>query len=108
VRRPSRIRYLQTRGTLGPHYLQTGPHYNQIYPAPRKYIFKEMEKRREVVRLLLADAPLLRELADHPLKSEWKPSRDLPMEPDWLLIYCIEGNTVRFERTGTHTDIFGK
>ncbi len=69
---------------------------------------KEMEKLREVVRLLLADAPLPCELADHPLKGEWKPSRDLHIEPDWLLIYCIEGNAVRFERTGTHTDIFGK
>ena len=69
---------------------------------------KEMDKLREVVRLLLADAPLPRELADHPLKGEWKPSRDLHIEPDWLLIYCIEGNAVRFERTGTHTDIFGK
>jgi mRNA interferase YafQ len=69
---------------------------------------KEMEKLREVVRLLLADAPLPRELADHPLKGEWKPSRDLRIEPDWLLIYCIEGNAVRFERTGTHTDIFEK
>jgi len=69
---------------------------------------KEMEKLREVIRLLLADAPLPRELADHSLKGEWKPSRDLHIEPDWLLVYCIEGDAVRFERTGTHADIFGK
>jgi mRNA interferase YafQ len=69
---------------------------------------KEMEKLRAVIRLLLADALLPRELADHPLKGEWKPSRDLHVEPDWLLIYCIEGDAVRFERTGTHADIFRK
>ncbi len=69
---------------------------------------KEMEKLRAVIRLLLADAPLPRELADHPLKGEWKPSRDLHVEPDWLLIYCIEGDAVCFERTGTHADIFRK
>ena len=69
---------------------------------------KEMEKLRTVIRLLLADAPLPRELADHPLKGEWKPSRDLHIEPDWLLIYCIEGDAVCFERTGTHADIFRK
>jgi mRNA interferase YafQ len=69
---------------------------------------KEMEKLRAVIRLLLADAPLPRELADHPLKGEWKPSRDLHVEPDWLLVYCIEGDAVRFERTGTHADIFRK
>jgi mRNA interferase YafQ len=28
------------------------------------------------------------------------------MEPDWILIYTIEGNHVRFERTGTHSDRF--
>jgi mRNA interferase YafQ len=69
---------------------------------------KEMEKLRAVIRLLLADVPLPRELADHPLKGEWRLSRDLHLEPDWLLIYGVEGNTVRFERTGTHADIFGK
>ena len=69
---------------------------------------KEMEKLRAVIRLLLADAPLPRGLADHPLKGEWKLSRDLHLEPDWLLIYGIEGDIVRFERTGTHTDIFRK
>jgi len=67
---------------------------------------KDMEKLRAVIRLLLADAPLPRQLAYHLLKGEWKPSRDLHLEPDWLLIYCIEGDTVRFERTGTHADIF--
>jgi len=69
---------------------------------------KDMEKLRAVIRLLLADAPLPRALADHPLKGEWKPSRDLHLEPDWLLIYCIEGDAVRFERTGSHADIFKK
>ena len=69
---------------------------------------KEMDKLREVVRLLLAGAPLPRELADHPLKGEWKPSRDLHIEPDWLLIYSLEGNPVRFERTGNPADIFRK
>ena len=69
---------------------------------------KDMEKLRAVIRLLLADAPLPRALADHPLKGEWKPSRDLHLEPDWLLIYCIEDDAVRFERTGSHADIFKK
>jgi len=28
------------------------------------------------------------------------------IEPDWVLIYTLEENHVRFERTGTHSDIF--
>ena len=69
---------------------------------------KDMEKLRNVVGLLLAGNVLPRELNDHPLKGEWKPSRDLHIEPDWLLIYCVNGQEVRFERTGTHSDLFNK
>ncbi|MDP1696726.1 MAG: type II toxin-antitoxin system YafQ family toxin [Xanthomonadaceae bacterium] len=68
---------------------------------------KNMDKLRKVVELLLSDALLPRELADHPLKGEWKPSRDLHLEPDWILIYTVDGAAVRFERTGTHADLFG-
>jgi len=69
---------------------------------------KDMEKLRHVIGLLLAGQPLPRELVDHPLKGEWKPSRDLHIEPDWILIYCVDGEAVRFERTGTHADLFGQ
>ena len=69
---------------------------------------KDMGKLRDVVGLLLAAQPLPRELNDHPLKGEWKPSRDLHIEPDWVLIYCVDGEVVRFERTGTHSDLFSK
>ena len=67
---------------------------------------KDMAKLRAVVGLLLAAQPLPPELGDHPLKGEWKPSRDLHIEPDWILIYCVDDETVRFERTGTHSDLF--
>ena len=69
---------------------------------------KDMGKLRDVVGLLLAGQPLARELNDHPLKGEWRPSRDLHIEPDWVLIYCVDGEAVRFERTGTHSDLFSK
>ena len=69
---------------------------------------KDMGKLRHVIDLLLAGQTLPRELGDHPLKGEWKPSRDLHIEPDWVLIYCVEDEAVRFDRTGTHSDLFGK
>ena len=68
----------------------------------------DMGKLRHVIGLLLAGQSLPREFGDHPLKGEWKPSRDLHIEPDWVLIYCVVGEVVRFERTGTHADLFGK
>ncbi len=69
---------------------------------------KDMGKLRDVIALLLAGQPLPRELGDHPLKGEWKSSRNLHIESDWVLIYCVDGETVRFERTGTHADLFGR
>ena len=68
---------------------------------------KDMDKLRHVICLLLTGEPLPRELGDHPLKGEWKPSRDLHIEGDWVLIYTADENSVRFERTGTHSDLFG-
>jgi len=67
---------------------------------------KDMDKLKRVIGLLLENSPLPRELGDHPLKGEWKQSRDCHLEPDWLLIYSIEGDVVCFERTGSHADIF--
>lgn len=69
---------------------------------------KNIDKLRNVIGLLLAGQPLPSELGDHPLKGEWKPRRDLHIEPDWLLIYLVAKEVVRFERTGTHSDLFGK
>ena len=68
---------------------------------------KDMGKLRGVLALLLEGLPLPRELGDHPLKGEWKSSRDIHIEPDWLLIYSIEGDVVCFVRTCAHADIFG-
>jgi len=66
-----------------------------------------MDKLRHVLRLLIDNKPLPPRLRDHPLKGEWKGWRDLHIEPDWVLIYKVDANAVRFERTGTHADMFG-
>ncbi|MEB0010932.1 type II toxin-antitoxin system YafQ family toxin [Glaciimonas sp. Gout2] len=69
---------------------------------------KDMQKLRDVITLILSGDTLPRELGDHPLKGEWKPNRDLHIEPDWVLIYTPNAEAVYFERTGTHSDIFSK
>jgi mRNA interferase YafQ len=66
----------------------------------------DMDKLKAVMRILIEALPLSRDYLDHPLKGDWKSSRDLHIEPDWLLIYRVEGNFVRFERTGRHADLF--
>jgi mRNA interferase YafQ len=37
---------------------------------------------------------------DHALKNDWSGYRDAHIEPDWLLIYRMDQDIVRFERTG--------
>jgi len=67
---------------------------------------KKMAKLKELLATLIADQPLLPRHKDHALKNNWSGYRDAHVEPDWLLIYRIEGDAIRFERTGTHSDLF--
>lgn len=67
---------------------------------------KDMAKLKHVLQLLIEDKPLPVKLRDHPLKGDWVNCRDLHIEPDWLLIYHAYAISVRFERTGTHADLF--
>jgi len=67
---------------------------------------KDMEKLKTLLSLLIEGKLLPATYLDHPLKGGWRGFRDSHIEPDWLLIYKITGETVRFERTGRHTDLF--
>ena len=58
-----------------------------------------------LVELLIAADPIPPNYRDHPLKNDWAGYRDAHIEPDWLLIYFVTDETVRFERTGTHADL---
>lgn len=67
---------------------------------------KSMEKLTAVMQLLIDKQPLPAELKDHALLGNWKPRRDLHIEPDWLLIYQVSDEHVHFDRTGSHADLF--
>lgn len=67
---------------------------------------KDMTKLREVIVLLIEGRPLPPRYEDHPLGGDWKHFRDCHIEPDWLLIYKIDGNDLHLVRTGTHSDLF--
>jgi mRNA interferase YafQ len=67
---------------------------------------KDMNKLKSILSLLIAgDAPPP-ECRDHPLKGSWKGFRDLHIEPDWLLLYRIDGDELQLARTGAHADLF--
>ena len=67
---------------------------------------KEPRKLQDVVRRLACGETLHPKHRDHPLRGEWKGSRDCHVEPDWVLIYTADASSLRLERTGTHADLF--
>lgn len=67
---------------------------------------KELDKLKEVLDLLIDGTELPARYRGHPLRGNYSGSRDRHIEPDWILIYTLDRNRVRFERTGTRSDLF--
>ncbi|WP_233979689.1 type II toxin-antitoxin system YafQ family toxin [Pectobacterium versatile] len=83
----------------------SGQFQRDVKKAQRRH--KNMNKLKTLMQLLLEDKrPLPQEYQDHPLQGNYKGYRDAHVEPDWLLIYKLTDDVLRFERTGTHADLF--
>ena len=69
---------------------------------------KDLAKLKAAIDLLIDGEVLPPQYRDHPLRGNFAGSRDCHIEPDWVLIYTLAENDlhVRFERTGTHSDLF--
>ena len=61
-------------------------------------------------RTLSRGEPLPEKNKDHTLSGNWSGYRECHIQPDWLLVYCIENDILilTLSRTGTHSDLFGK
>ncbi len=55
---------------------------------------RDLGKRKALAGLLIGVAPLPATCLDHPLRGRWRSFRDTHIEPDWLLIYKLDGDTV--------------
>ncbi len=64
----------------------------------------------EVVERLAMGEPLPEKNRDHALTGDWVGHRECHIQPDWLLIYRMEGDVLvlTLDRTGSHSDLFGK
>ena len=64
----------------------------------------------EVVERLAMGEPLPEKNRDHALTGDWVGHRECHIQPDWLLIYRMEGDVLvlTLTRTGSHSDLFGK
>ena len=67
---------------------------------------KDIGKLKTVLRTLVCSQKLPPGNKDHPLKGTLKDCRECHIEPDWLLVYRIEGSELCLVRTGTHADLF--
>ena len=67
---------------------------------------KDAERLRVVVEALRFRQPLDPRHRDHALRGDREGFRDCHVEPDWVLIYRLDDETVYLSRTGTHADLF--
>lgn len=67
---------------------------------------KDLGKLKEVVGAIANGKALEERHRDHALSGNWSGSRDCHVEPDWILIYRVDGEFLFLERTGSHSDLF--
>lgn len=68
----------------------------------------DLSRLESVVKKLVAQAPLGERCRDHALIGNWFGCRECHLQPDWLLIYRIEGEELELMRTGSHAELFGQ
>ena len=67
----------------------------------------DLQKLHKVINTLRIPSPLSDGNRDHQLTGDHKDYRECHISPDWLLIYCYDGDILVLFRTGTHADLFG-
>ena len=69
---------------------------------------KDLGKLKKVIELLATKNPLPTKYKDHRLIGNFVGRRECHIEPDWLLIYKVNKDSIIFERKliGTHSDLF--
>ncbi|MCL2176414.1 MAG: type II toxin-antitoxin system YafQ family toxin [Firmicutes bacterium] len=85
------------------------PSYTNAFKRDIKRITKrgkDLNKLDKVMEILETGKPLDKKYRDHALVGNLKGTRDLHIEPDWLLLYKITDTEVEYVRTGKHNDVF--
>jgi len=66
----------------------------------------DIEQLLSIVQELSEGRALAAQYQDHPMKGQWAKKRDCHIEPNWIMIYAIEGEELILYRTGSHSDLF--
>jgi mRNA interferase YafQ len=67
---------------------------------------KDMTRLKRVMTWIACEQVLPTELRDHKLVGNYQGRRECHLSGDWLLIYKLEDDTVIYERTGSHAELF--
>ena len=64
----------------------------------------------EIIKLLLEEKSLPEKNHDHKLSGDYTGFRECHIQPNWLLVYWVDGERLILTaaRTGTHSDLFKK
>jgi mRNA interferase YafQ len=87
--------------------LQTTNAFRKDYKRCKKRGL-DMKLLQEVIKTLLAEKTLAEKHHDHALVGEYIGFRECHIQPDWLLIYKADKESLILiaSRTGKHNDIF--
>lgn len=67
---------------------------------------KDIEKLKEIMRLLVLEKQLPVKNRNHKLKGDYIGYWECHIEPDWLLVYKKTETQIIFAKTGSHSDLF--
>lgn len=67
---------------------------------------KDLTNFSQVARMLANEKTLPSHHRNHKLNGNYRGHWECHIEPDWLLIYKKSKNSLIFERTGSHSDLF--
>lgn len=67
----------------------------------------DLSKLETIVKTLIVQESLAERFRDHALVGDWKGFRECHVQPDWLLIYRVEGSELQLARTGSHAQLYG-
>ncbi|MDO4176718.1 MAG: type II toxin-antitoxin system YafQ family toxin [Bacillota bacterium] len=87
--------------------LKTTSQFRKDYKRMKKR-GKDMSLLEGVIDALLREEKLPERCRDHGLAGEYLGYRECHVEPDWLLVYSISGDSLILiaNRTGSHGDLF--
>ncbi|WP_017293147.1 type II toxin-antitoxin system YafQ family toxin [Geminocystis herdmanii] len=67
---------------------------------------KEIKLLVEIIEKLVKKEPLPTKNRDHNLSENYANFRECHIQPDWLLIYKYDEETLFLTRIGSHSDLF--